>query len=508
MAEKIDRMPRRKVIQLGVAAAATSLLPAWMFRRDIANAAGKFADELVDPERIMQGPLPVLVPRENDIPVVSPRPKLAVPKVLTPQYTRRDGNVFLQLNEGSLQSEHTGAALVAGALQEAGTGIITSAEGPQYGKQEYCRFFRGEEKDQLIAVGFEKGLYTYDTGLKEWVRITTNEGVEVHSSGSWQELEEMIPKRMLLEDVNLGINTLRSVGYRPWACILPSTRIPDGTTRPLAIEDYAQNIDEVLESEKKYFVTQNGDMIDIGHLRSKAQETLLLIAQLYYQHLSQEKLPTAKVAYNTGNSANFEFVVSPNSLHPEIIFDTTFQLMTQVSYLMEGISQRYLLEKIPELDFEFLKNGMNPEDMFSNSLGIVTALKFIKDNGLLEKLREPLQTIHANYASKASPEEIIGAITGVLQSGKNQLMEQVMKEVLKQYGMQKVDHVPSNSSLGLYPLVPSKIANVHASTPTHIDLGTINPNNEAVQYLVTHVPVYQTTFQRGVKELDNLVGVE
>jgi hypothetical protein len=484
-------MSRRDFLKnLGLATGAAIITD----RHQLATGIGKLVDALATPEKVVSYPIPILVPRDNDTPTLQPQEIAGEPKHIRIVNEQQGDKVALQLlSEEPFQAEHLapGQAIPSGKLIDTGTGIITTAEGLTQGKQEYCMFFKGEN-NQLIAVGYEKGLYSYDANLKEWVRLlTVDKDGKQHtantSEATWEDLQKAKPSRMLIQDIAAGTKALASVGYRPWAAVLPSTKIPEGTQIETQPDYYAKTTEEVLEStikeNKRYFITRNGDVVDIAHVWAKSEETLNLFCQLYEQFLQKTPHPTATIEYDAAQNASFQFAVDPSSLHPETILDTTFQIMNQVTYLMEGVTQRYVQEKMP-----FLKphSGMTPEDMFSNSIGIAGMLTLMQDSGNLEQIKKHL-------AAKTNFSQL-----------KDMLHQQAMNRILTEYGVRANPQVdPHISLIAAYPLIPSKITEADAKTPTHIRLPGITPNNPDVKYQTTHVPVLQEDGAILMNKIDN-----
>lgn len=460
------------------------LRSAYDHRYDLATAVGEFLDNRGEATSFRK-PIAVLEPRKNDVPQVKPVDYEKEPIGISLVYRKEErkglpAEVTVQLPEGlALQSEHTHVPLKDRTFSRAGIAILTSAEGLEQGKQEYCAMFRSG--DEIVAVGYEKGLYTFDPTLKEWVRVITYTNQQIHSATPWEEQDA---GKSLIEDVSQGIDTLNAVGYKPWAAVLASTKMPQTTPQSIAAESFARSIEDATVRNTKFVITENGDLLDMDHMSTKVYETLGLFGQLYYQSLTDVSKPKAKVNYTLGQVSDYRFSVDKDSLKPDVLLDTTFQLMTQANYLMEGVTQRYFAEKLPVLGELFKSVGMQAEDMFSDTVGVAAMVKAIKEKGLREKLRAPLLALHQRFDKSTPLDEMLDVINAEIPRVMKLLVDEVIITVLETYGIKSdPPAVDASLPLGLYPLIPTKIV---GNNPTHIDLGGINPTNQAVQFEITH----------------------
>jgi hypothetical protein len=497
-----QEVSRRSLVSFGGAIVATSMVPGSI--RQLAENAGGLYDTLTSPEDIIAGPIVALEPRENATPVVAPRPRAESTAIGT-RYTRKGNTTLLSFVSGTpLRAEHSNAQVNDSEYTAAGTAIITTAEGLTNGDQAYCQLFKG--KDRVVAVGYEGGLFVYEPALSqdkgktggEWVRLLTqNEDSPLPSqavaTATWEDLQTVSPHKMLIQDVVEGTKTLQELGYKPWAAVLPSTRMPDSLRFTFAPETCAQNNEELIAGEKRYFVTERGDIADLQHLQAKAGETLKLFTQLHYQYIAGEARPKARVTYSAGNESSYVFSVDRDSLSPDNLIDTTFSIMNAVTMYMEGVSQRYAAEKIPVIGTRSQNNGMNPEDLFANSLGITGMLSLIRQHGLAEKLEEPLRAIHGRHPDAPSS-AVQAAVENVIEEVKPLLVKQVLARVAHAHGVRKqATPVTIDLPRGMYPLVPTKATDKDGATPTRIDLKTagIRPDNPHVRYKPVHVAAMQ-----------------
>jgi|GEM_PF-2762826 len=461
-----------------------------------ARLLGELGDELISPESIIPNPIPVLVPRDTDIPKVS-RGAPQEPLAVVPTYWNKKDTLGLQLpSDILLQSNHSEVQVTDRNFNETGVAILTSAEGPIEGKQEYCMLFRGiEQKDQLVAVGYESGLYLYDHTLQEWVTVRNADDKKLTLTDSWEKLQSKKPDRMMIEDVARGVETLLDIGYRPWGAVLPSTKMPGAKKLASPLSHYATTKDSVLNFSaegKGYFVTQNGDIIDCNHLKAKAGETFDLFTQLYTQSLNGESNPRASVHYSVGRDERYQFAVDPQSLAPETMLATVFQIMNEVTYRMEGISQRYLKENIAMLPLDLYRSGMSPEDMFTNSLGVTSMLSLLRKEGWLDKLKAPLLALDTQNAQLEAQLVLL----------KDVLTKQVMLNVVQTLGVRPLQEPPlGNLPLGISPLIPTKVTDEDGAHATHLDLTGFTPNNPNVRYSVTNVPTLELLFDAGAEKL-------
>lgn len=319
-------------------------------------------DAIASPESIIPGPVPVLEPRTDDAPVVAPRPCGEATQIQT-ACTGQGENAAFTLQPNAMWGEHVGTPLSEETFTPAGVAVITTAEGLVEGKQEYGMILKG--KNQVIALGYEGGMYLYASELAhgdpdrggtggEWVRLLAQaNGTAMPSpaqaNASWGKLQTITGRKLLVEQVVAGTQTLRELGYRPWAATLPSTRMPDMQHKELTTKNCARSIAEACNPQegKSYFVSEKGDIVDVTHMRAKAGETLDAFTHMFCQYAAGVPQPTVAVRYGQGSQAEFKFSLSQDAVQPENLADTTFTLMQTESMLMEGIAQRYAVEHVP-----------------------------------------------------------------------------------------------------------------------------------------------------------------
>jgi hypothetical protein len=495
----MDRRTVLKGMGLVVGAAALESLPQMI--RDMAE----LGDALASPEHIISDPITALEPREHNEPVVTPKSRGEERKVKT-WYARKGESTLLHLpSNTALWAEHADTPIEDDVFTSAGTAIITTAEGLTDGEQAYGMLFKG--KDQVLAVGYNGSLYTLvDLGnkeTKEWVRVVTHTEDDtppspVVATASWKDLEAASPDKMFMEHVVEGSKTLRELGHKPWAAVLPSTQMPDMVRHDkmdpeISPGNCAQDVNELLseQNSKRYFITAQGDIVDAGHLRTKAAESLTLFTQLLSQRISGEPHPKASIKFLPGGEATFDFSVDPASLQADALFDTVFSMMTTTSVVTEGVTQRYIVEKIAPVLDKFGTIGKSPEDLFSNSLGVVGMLSLIREHGLTQKLETALQTIHGQHPD-ASPQEMSAAIEAALGDLPAQLAHEVMTQTARTFGVRGVNAANQRDfPRSMYPLVPVKLTD--QDRPTRIDLRSsgISTNNPNVRYALDHAPAME-----------------
>lgn len=470
----------------------------------LTHPIGEVIDTKLSLEKLLtQEAMVPLEPRETDTPVVEFQ--LHGKPIVTPtRFTRHDETAILHLDgDTPLRVEHTETPIEDTEFTAAGTAIITTAEGLQNGEQAYCQLFTGENR--TVAVGYEGGLYAYEPGLGgkesqgEWVRIVTNSDENVRSShamstASWEDLELAKPNSLLIEDVTEGTETLRRLGYRPFGAILASTQMPGMGEIYFGPKDCAQTLGEIIDRTKPFFVTGEGVILDLHHLEAKAGETLGLYAQLLSQQISGEAQPTATVRYTESSDATYTFAVEPASLADDTIVDTTFAVVNAASTFMEGVSQSHVAETIPFVGALSANSGMSHEDLFTNTLGISSALAVIKEQGLTEKLTQNIQAIRRHYPTMP-PEEISNIVVEEL---KPYLVSQVLEKTAQTYGIRSFDEsITGTLPRGIYPLVPVLADLENTASPTRITNlfheADITIDNPKVRFTTTHVPAYEST---------------
>jgi hypothetical protein len=513
-----DNITRRDVLRFGAGLAAIAAIehaPWFMLR------AAEVYDLAASPEDIITGPVPVLEPRTDNEPSVSPE---ECGEAFTLRATCSDQGLVLKLSLPSraLWAEHTEAPVnPSESFTSAGTAIITTAEGPQNGKQEYCTLFTGPDPDgQVLAIGFEGGLYTYERSLGhdkgtngEWVRVLGQTEDAKLPSPAFVDLSVLgvdlsggQPEH-LVQKVVKGTETLHKLGYRPWAAVLPSTKMPDMITKDLTHENCAQNIEEVLDGKtsKNYFISKKGDLLDAHHMAGKAEQTLKLFADLFVQRAAGVEQPAVNISYGTGSNASFEFAVSRDSLRPENFTDTVYALMQTEGMIMEGISQRLALEQIPHPFYDMLPEfgGLGPEDLFSNSLAITGMLSLIQDHNMEKRLDAVIEAARRRNP-QASAEDLQADVETAIRDITSKLAQRVVAETAHALGVRH-QKLPLSVDLprGIYALVPTKVSDKDAATPTRINTQAIGvrPNNPNAHFRPTNVPAMETAVERGLQEL-------
>jgi hypothetical protein len=499
-------LSRRTLIRQGFGLVAS--LPLIDNLGTVVNGIEKVADRIAygydclrETEDIIPGPIPVLEPRKDNTPTVLSQPH-AEPVNIEMHYELGDKEPLLSFTPPiSVWSEHANRPVDHGKLAWGGTGIITTAEGPIEGKQEYCRLFTAGGK--AMAVGYEGGLYTYDPGVGdgEWVRVLTHKegqalSSEVVTTTPWEALGSFRPEqKMLIQDTVTGTETFQALGYQPWAAVLSSTQMPYMEQLELTPDSCAQSMDDLKgENSRGYMVTEHGDLLDLNHLQAKAGETLALFTSLYYQYLTGEPHPMANIHYFVDSDAKFVFSVDPVSLRPETLIDTVFSIMITEGMLMEGISQRYGIDNTVIGDLWPSAGGMNPEDPFSNSLAVVGMLTHVQQSGVLGVLETSLRRI-----GRSRPEVADIAIKALLKNVQPLLVERVLTDIGRTHGIRKQETTRKLSAVrGLYPLIPTKVNDEDGATPTRIDLWSagITPNNPRVHHKALHVPATEVELAR------------
>lgn len=470
-------------------------------------AREKIDRNLVDAERFLPDPVSILIPRKSDE-VVAMSEAFGPGAELESPYEQQEELTTLKLdNPGNgLRADITKIPVSEGPYTKAGEGIITSAGGP-YEAQKYGAFFaqrdEGGEISSALFVSHDDGsMYTYAEGLGgeenessgEWVKLTKqNEdgpASAVHTTTTWDELEKASAAYMRVQELAEGADTLAELGYRPWPYVLPTTETPLEDHVELTPENCAADLSEI---DQKEYVTIGDTYVETRHTRAKAKETLELYLLLRHQLEHGETNPMALVQY-AGNDrdSRYEYEIDRQSFTPDNLTDLVFAIMNHTTLAMEGITQRWAQERVPVVNFDA---GLNAEDFFSNSIGIVGMLKMIHEqphiiDNLLGRLqRQPGMTI----------EDSRDAIHSLIGEHAAELPNEVIAEAAKQFDVRQVtepEHV--RMPMGTDPLVPIKITNADAATPVRLDLEAagISPGNPNINYHLTHAPVFQPLVNR------------
>lgn len=519
-----DGMLRRTVVRdvSLVVVAATVAPPSWMSRvknwatgtlKDVLSGAGRALDEYANTERIIPGPTISLAPRKDNTPSVEPKPRgesVTTWTSFSPQTEKERATLRFApaLSAEAEHFPHQDLRLGEGVFTEGGFAIITTAEGftPHKtingwsrGEQVSTRMFQDHTTGQLVAVGLEGGLYVYKTELGrkgvtsgEWVRIVTRPDKNAPPSAlisakTWAEMQQFMPKRFFAQDKELGVQTLRQVGYKPFGAISPNTKTPDTKTLTISPEncttDPANSIDKRL-----YWITEKGDLIDMNHLGSKARETLRLVLDLL--SLDPED-PTVRVEYARGYSSGFEFAIDPDALKLENVVDMASSIMDTVTTLMEGISQRGVYELNPDLQKHFKDSHFSFEDGPTNKLGSTGMLGTITQLGILKDLNARLKAeLHRN--PHLSKKEVID---NLVRDSQPSLMRITLGQLVAEHGVRKqTTTITQEFPLNPYHEIPGKVTSQDLATPTFIDVrkAGINPDNpDAHRYRPTNVAMLE-----------------
>lgn len=484
---KDPKISRRGFMVGAVMAAAASRT----FGGEVAHRAGEVYDRLASIETMLSpGDMMPLLPRPSDVPIIESLPR-GSEVIMTAEVERHNDTITLRFdNEASLHAEHTDAPVHDRRFTEAGTAIITTAEGLEHGDQVYGRLFKGATN--TVAVGYDGGVYVYESSLGhdgnsgEWVRMITSgedEALNAPVSLPSDVAQDVVETDgMLIEEVTQGTATLRRLGYRPFGEILPTTHMSEMRNVTLGPENCAQNLVEALSLAKQYVISHGGVVIDLHHLQAKASETLDVFSQLHRQHVARRERPEVSVHYTQGSDAQYKFSVGKASLAPSTIVDTTFSIMNATSTLMEGVSQRYMLENTPVAKDFSTRIGMSHEDMYTNTLGITGMLSLIKERGLAGEITDDLR------------ESLVGS---------------VLRRVVRSQGV----HVPSESIAatvpsGIYQLLPVVVDTSatagHEVPPRITDIlqqADIRVDNPDVHFTPVHVPAAQSMIGRTLPKI-------
>lgn len=511
--ETPNKFSRRQALIFG----GIGLGAAFIHKKEIGNFLGLGLDALISPEDIIHRPPSALEPRLDDSPSVTPI-EYGLPINIHPELTLNDDVSELSfMSDTSMESDHTGTAIQTDTpFTSRGTAIITTAEGLQDGEQAYCLLFENNA-EQTIAVGYNGHLYTYDLSLAsnetsgEWVRVVSREDGDssprpIFIDTDWEAVHATSPRRMLVEEISKGTETLQHLGYKPWGAVLPSTQMPGMKEFELNVAGVAQTPEEVKKwiDKKGHFISERGDIIDINHLHAKAEETLDLYLQLAYHQLTKSPSPHVSVGYSRGSAAYFGFAVAPESVKESNLTDTTFCIMNSLSVLMEGVSQQYANEKIPFVqDISPSMGGLNPEDLFTNSLGITGMIELIKHPKITSILTRALKSLY-NEHPNATAEEMAPSIKALAEEAGLSLTNMVIEQVVDRLGVRKIDKEATITlPRGIFSLVPTKVSDADAKTPTPINLAAlgIHQDNPDVQFTPTHIPAMQTASERFLSKL-------
>lgn len=501
---------RRVLVGLGVAPVANNATLAWA-----AEKAGQLADVLVSPEDIIDQEIPVLVPREDHTPVVNPRRISAEATPVNTRYSEKRGFTFSGCE--SFVAEHTGTWLnTAEDKKYAGIGIITTAEGLEHGTQECCELFRGQE--QTVAVGSQTGnLFMWEpalageqTGNGEWVRVMTpiepsptDIAIKPQSQARTAPVDPATKHGMLIEKVAKGTQTLSELGYRPPAAVLASTQTPGTVVKELSPKICPSRAEDLLDKrdECALMVTGNGDIVDLNHLHAKAAETFDLAVQILFMKMRGDQKPEVSVPYAWGSNSKFKFAFSQEALQTQSVEELAASIMMFETMLMEGITQRYVPEKMPVIDIA-ASSGLSAEDPSTNSMGILGMLKLMRRHNLFDPLSKALAKIQQAHQN-TSMDKVSKILEETFVEYREKLAKLVVFNNALEHGVTPVNEPTRvNLPLGFYPLVPTKVDDRFATRPTHIDYcgAGYTPNSPQIDIKPTNVPAMRLTLRHKMNQ--------
>lgn len=505
------RADRRTVLR----DAALTILAAYApgFRlMDVAEGIGADLDRRDSPENVIGQTVPVLEARRSNQPVVEPLPRSYDTAEITTLFSK--DSLVMRLDwDKPLEAEHTGTAIDSDPLFAAGEGVITTAEGLKLGKQEYCTFFRNEK--QIIAVGFEGGLYVYEPRLGgqgehesrgEWVRIITKDPkqplpLRAVAHDAWQYIQDNRPESMLAKRVVVGTQTLNDIGYKAYGAVLPSTRMPEMKAFELGPHNCAQNVGEILDGSKELAISQFGKVMDYGHILAKAGETVTSVARMVYEIIdktSDAKAANAKtitldVPYAKGYSAEYTYSINLDSLQSDDdIYDMVFAVMNDVGMQMEGVSQSYI-EKMPGGQKFAHVGNFDPGDLSSNTEAVLRTIKKMKADGFIGNMRGRMQSLHQK-TKKLPHQKKLEAISKEVADIKTSIAVQVRRDAARAHGVRKQETAQTYTlPLELYHFIPTVVRETDAATPTFIDWrdAGVTLNNPRMEFKAIKIPAWE-----------------
>lgn len=491
----------RRTIVIGSVATAASLALNKLGLKRIAETVGWLFDRAISPEKILPGQATILEPRYDNRLVAEAKAHNGSAEIHTLFGRTPQGRQTLRLGfDTPLAAEHTNERITDATLHEAGTAIITTASG----EQEYVTLF--QSGSELYGIGFEGGVFKYSTKLGRPGQESTGEFERVMVSGeaqglparalaksAWSSIEAANPKEMTVQKVRRGTETLQAVGYRPYATIHASTKMPKMANIAVGPGALAQTAEEAIETGKRFFAL-DGSLQDANHFGAKTEEYFNLYTKL--KALSAFTAPNSmkpieiSIPYSKGSSGMYTFLVSPQSLRPETLPRLAFELMGAASEAMEGVSQNWAYENLPKKVAPKLPEfgAYGPEDLFSNTQATIEAAMELKNSGIDDALTETFRLLREKH-SDLKQNELFDVVESLVKELRPQFVAKTLRQYVTKRGVQR-QYVNETISLpyGIYHRIPVK-KDGDSTAPPASRLPNFLAPSQLIRYELTHIPV-------------------
>ncbi len=472
-----SQLTRRQFITRGTKIIAAGLIGSELYSHQdmYLRAAGKFIDWLIPPTSYGFPILTTSAPRKDNTPTID---NLNIHKSSLSIQAVTDINKplpMLTVPELSGHGQFSMQKIASGEHIFSGCSIITTREGLQKGRQEYCALFVKDQ--QILAVGYESNrVAILDKKTKEWEDLVTAESVDslavISISNIWPQLvttRYFNSAQGMLEIIEYGNQALAHHEHKPYYGVLASTKMPNSSELQLDSTNVVQSPEEAFAFTKPYYITEDGVLIDMIHITDKPRIVLQWLMQLQYYKKFKEKYGYAEktVKLNTnylgGDNNQIEFAIDTENIEQDIKRETLLLLMSVFTSVTEGVLQYEVVAQARKwrlpVDIISKNSGYSPEDAFTNSLAAEFAYRIFnnpdsKYAGIINKtLSEWI-----NSSTILSSEELnVLAEKFIYLPEFSELRTDILKILTKQFSCRALTEPITVHPLGLYPFNPVKI---------------------------------------------------
>lgn len=435
--------------------------------KHIATLAGHCIDKAIDVDDVLLGYLEIDNPRKSSIAPFGGDHFKEKRQPLAVDYSQNEnGNVFLELsslNSQNLQTYYSEQPINLGQYIFVGEAIVTPGNGKN---QEWGAIFKpihGGGDNHLMSIGFESGIiYVCRKDIGEWEPVVAESGilsVQEKWSGLMDKFEEIEPKSVLAGDFLRRNNGLRLMQEytQPYPYIAKDLKMPRMAVNAFYSKPFSQSKEEAeqYENRRKPFCAEKGGMIiDPSHIIMGAEEIKKIVNQLENILNGTNDGETSIEGHDV---YKFAYQVDPAVLTRENLLAMAYGIALDQASITEGISQTSASHILPDSLSKKLGEGLTPEDLYSENLGMKMAL-----NELAE--------------------------------GKNPNSAEILKQVVEMMGVEPMTECELEYPLGVYFNIPVRVKDFVAHQPTSIDC-LVTPLQQG--WKRTHIAISEIILRMG-----------
>ncbi len=477
-------------------------------------------DTIRNPEALMPSDgMTILIPRGDATPKVEADDRSEQNQHVDAELIGVDSELVLRfVDTEGLRGKFSGEELAAQDFTCRGVAVLTSAEGLQHGKQEFCILTHAENA-QAVAVGYESGtLYRYDNKLLEWEELVTDSDsqsttIAINQSIWTQFLDEtqLFQTGTLLHEVETGNQLLQALEYKPFPALRPDLQMPEMSQKiSINSQRTAQSRSEVLnytEEKVPFLITEAGMLLDIEHLSEKTAYVTSLWAQLSLiqkkrNSAHQQKMHDVSLFQGTTSdiAERFHFSVEDSVFDTYSLADIIQMIMYLYTTATEGIMQRDIL--VTARNFGVGKSrstGMSPEDPYTNTVSTVITLELLQDiNSELATSFQSNLDLLLEQEFSTPLEQALACDALYLQVAKQgqDIRHIILEWVLDNWGIQHFTGEYQDLAYGLYHCIGMQVGTSNNSIPDF--QGKLPERVTGVQ--ITHLPNFAVSIPTALKE--------